>query len=285
MGKRIDDGGQDSASNAVDEVGDDQEPGSPAVDRRHILRLGGMAAAGAAGAAIASAVTASPAGATTGSMQFGASNDAGTDVTELTASSNTGTLLVINTGSGTPITVNSDGTAPRALYATSGGGDFIAAGDAAVVGESINSGVAGVLGSATSASGVHGVAANVSGIALGPAGVVGESSTAMGIAGASASGTGVYAASTSGDALAVNGKTTFTRSGSVSITGAAKSAVVTVVGNVTATSLVLAILQTNKAGVWVANAVPNVPAGKITITLNVAPGAGHTVKVAWFVIG
>src|SRR5262249_31733327 len=79
-----------------------EAPAVPAEDaagfsRRNALRLGGLAAAGAAGYAF---LRPTPAGATTGAMQFGSDNDAGTDGTGLTSSNSTDTLHLGNTSTG-----------------------------------------------------------------------------------------------------------------------------------------------------------------------------------------
>jgi hypothetical protein len=80
-----------------------------------MLRLGGMAAAGAAGAAVLSAAGASPADATTGNMQYGAYNNAGSDQTSLEATNTTDTLWV---GQNNP-----DGSAIQAVTAFGGPAD------------------------------------------------------------------------------------------------------------------------------------------------------------------
>lgn len=70
--------------------GDDGRPTS----RRQMLKLAGAAAVGAAGASLA---TAPSAGATTGTMMFGKSNDAMSSQTVLTSSATFQTLTVDNT--------------------------------------------------------------------------------------------------------------------------------------------------------------------------------------------
>jgi hypothetical protein len=84
-------------------------------------------------------------------------------------------------------------------------------------------------------------------------------------------------------ALSVQGVASFTRSGVVSLTGAASSVVVSVPGGLTATSHVLATLQTNTGTVAVRAAVPNPANGKVTIFLGANAPAGT--KIAWFVFG
>jgi hypothetical protein len=63
------------------------------VTRRNLLRLSGTAAGVAAGAVL---LRPQSAGATTAAMQFGAVNDAGASVTELTSSASQQTLLLTN---------------------------------------------------------------------------------------------------------------------------------------------------------------------------------------------
>jgi hypothetical protein len=88
------------------------------ISRRGALALGAAAAVGI-GAVADSVLSATPAGATTGNMQYGASNNAGTAETDLTSSATTETLSVVNTGTGEGIDVQSQGAA--AIKATSNG--------------------------------------------------------------------------------------------------------------------------------------------------------------------
>jgi hypothetical protein len=74
--------------------------------RRGLLRLAGAAALGGAAAGLLSNGTAS---ATTGAMQYGASNDSGTSTTVLTATA-TSTIIVNNTASGNGIIGQSTGS-------------------------------------------------------------------------------------------------------------------------------------------------------------------------------
>jgi len=86
-----------------------------------------------------------------------------------------------------------------------------------------------------------------------------------------------------GTALAVRGVASFTRSGVVTLGGRAKSAIVAVPGGLTASSHVLATMQTNTGTVGVRAAVPNPATGKVTIYLTGTAPKGT--KVAWFVFG
>jgi hypothetical protein len=71
-----------------------------AMERRRLLQLGGAAAAGVAGAAVGSSLVGGPAAATTGAMQFGTVNDAGTDLTGLVSSNADATLVLKNSSAG-----------------------------------------------------------------------------------------------------------------------------------------------------------------------------------------
>jgi hypothetical protein len=88
--------------------GDDGKPTS----RRQLFKLAGAAAVGAAGASLA---TAPSAGATTGTMMFGAANDAGTALTRLTSSNLSNTLEVDATAA------SASGGAPTAIFGSSTG--------------------------------------------------------------------------------------------------------------------------------------------------------------------
>ena len=74
----------------------DDDKGGGLTSRRGLFKLAGAAAVGAAGASLLSAT---PASATTGTMMFGTSNDAGADSTLLTSAA-AQTLEVRNSGSG-----------------------------------------------------------------------------------------------------------------------------------------------------------------------------------------
>jgi hypothetical protein len=94
-------------------------------------------------------------------------------------------------------------------------------------------------------------------------------------------GVGVYAraATTSQTALVVSGKVKFSRSGRTSLSSTATSKTVTLAG-VTASSYVLATMQTDVGGVYVRSVVP--ASGSFTIHLSKA--AGTTVVVGYLVI-
>ena len=154
--------------------------------------------------------------------------------------------------------------------------------DSGVWGEAVGGGV-GVAG-ATSTFGIGGNPA-VTGVNVGSGpGVKGESrSGGAAVHGLTASGgTGVLAqASGGGTALQVSGPALFSRSGLVTITGQ-QTATVSVSGGLSASALVLALLQTPIADLWVRAAEPDQATGEITIHLNRAPV--RSVQVAWFVV-
>jgi hypothetical protein len=78
--------------------------------RRQLFKLAGAAAVGSAGASLLSAT---PAGATLGTMMFGTGNNAGTDQTRLASSNTASTLLVTNTVAGSVALVGADGGSAR----------------------------------------------------------------------------------------------------------------------------------------------------------------------------
>ena len=120
-------------------------------------------------------------------------------------------------------------------------------------------------------------------------GVLGYAPTATAVKGQTTSGIGVLATATgSGTALNVSGRAQFSRSGVVTITYPAKSAVISAVP-VTAKSIALATIQKYLTGVYVVAAVPNLSgsSNSFTIYLNKAPGsstAPKSVVVGWQVI-
>jgi hypothetical protein len=156
---------------------------------------------------------------------------------------------------------------------------------AAVWGEHMAGGV-GASGT-TQSTGPAG-APGVSGVNHGSGpGVKGSSdSTGIGVYGTNQStGTGVLAENTgTGPALSVHGSALFSRSGTVVIPSGATKATVTPPGGLTASSLVLALLQDVAGGVMVKAAVPKPGAGTFQIVLNKAPTAPATATVAWLVV-
>jgi hypothetical protein len=162
----------------------------------------------------------------------------------------------------------------------------------------------GVAGSSNSASGVHGesTGANGSGVfgfnlsnsgikgagRIGIQGDVGPTQTAVhGFVGNSAApvppaGVGVVAQAQSASliALHVKGRAKFDRSGVVTVAGGTSSVTKTLAG-VTSSSLILAVLGQDRAGVWVRAAVPSAGTFKVILNKNVASAT----KVTYFVLG
>lgn len=143
-------------------------------------------------------------------------------------------------------------------------------------------GITGVVGSSNSANG---------------SGVLGEdltfSNVGRGVQGISHDGWGVFAVS-DGQALRVDGRATFSRSGIVNISHPRKTATVNVPGDLSTSSnfperpsLALAVVQNNLPGVYVRSAVLNPLIGSLTIYLNKAPGTvsnPKTAAVGWFLV-
>ena len=100
-----------------------------------------------------------------------------------------------------------------------------------------------------------------------------------GVFGYSDSGTGVYAKAATGTALYVNGKAKFSRSGRSTI-GSGKSSLVVNLAGVTTSSLVFAVLYSNRSGRYVRAVTPTT--GKFTIYLNTT--VTSSTYVSWFVV-
>ena len=185
----------------------------------------------------------------------------------------------------TTLTANLPGGSARTLKVTNSG----------TSGTGIVVSAVGVGIDATGLSGVTGTSNHPNGV-----GVTGLDATehpfGRGVAGQSTNGWGVWALSQKGQALRVEGRAVFSRSGTATITYPKKSVTLTVPGPAlagpvpgppaTPASLVFAVLQTNLSGVYVRAAVPQIGTNQITVYLNKAPGsssAPKTVTVAWFV--
>jgi hypothetical protein len=175
-----------------------------------------------------------------------------------TGGSAQGSAGVIGTGGPTGDGVIGTGGGGAAGVAGSGGPDN----GTGVVGGGAGTGD-GVRGTATAGNGVHGQATTAAGV-----GVLAEN-TAGGTA-LQASGSASFA-----------GTTTFSRSGLLTIAAGSSSATQTGV-TLTPTSLVLATLQQDRAGVWVRSAVPNIAKSSFTVHLSKAPSA--STSVAWFIV-
>jgi hypothetical protein len=142
---------------------------------------------------------------------------------------------------------------------------------------------AGVAGSSTEHVGVDGHSisfAGVQGRSGSGVGVLGVSESAAGVSGVSESGIGVHAQS-GATALRVDGKATFSRSGRLTLTAGQSSIAKTNV-MLSRYSMVLAVLQTNRAGIYVRAVVPSPSTSSFRVYLNArVPG---TTNVAWFVL-
>jgi hypothetical protein len=134
----------------------------------------------------------------------------------------------------------------------------------------------GVDGSSTDNIGVHGSSSAEDG-----AGVFGESFISVGVIGSSSIGTGVLARAGRGTALRVDGKATFSRSGRLTL-AAGQSSIAKTSVTLSRYSMVLALLQTNRPGIYVRAVVPSPSTSSFRVYLNTAvPG---TTYVAWFVL-
>ncbi len=164
-----------------------QEPdANGAVTRRGAFKVLGAAAAGGVGVALGSAiVSAEPAAATTGAMQYGVNNFAGSDPTILSAvtAADAVTFLARN--------FEASGHALYGLMANPSG--IGPTSGSAVIGDTIGSspGVEGLSGGGT---GVHGVSGSSTGGMGpgGPIGVSGESTDGIGAAGVSINAIGLF---------------------------------------------------------------------------------------------
>jgi hypothetical protein len=141
---------------------------------------------------------------------------------------------------------------------------------------------AGVAGSSTEHVGVDGSSisfAGVQGRSGSGVGVHGVGGSA-GVFGWSDAGIGVHAQG-GGTALRVDGKATFSRSGRLTLT-AGQSSIAKTGLLLSRYSLVLAVLQTNRPGIYVRAVVANPSTSSFRVYLNTAvPG---TTNVAWFVL-
>ncbi len=212
--------------------------------------------------------------------------------------SDTGRGLFGRSTSGTGVSAQTD--TGRGVYATSAALD-----KTAILGQSTgnSAGIQGISGTISPAAepetGVQGTA-NQSTLSNG---VYGQSTLGAGVWGASTEGIGVigtaegldsigvYAVGplglyaegpVDGYAVAVQGAAWFSRSG-VATLASGSFVTVAVEGGLAADAMVLATVQSNRAGIWVRAAVPNPTTGNVIIYLNTSvPGS---TKVAWFVVG
>lgn len=148
---------------------------------------------------------------------------------------------------------------------------------AGVLGQSGLEGVRGEGGTGVAGTGAFGVTGN---------------GTQVGVFGFTATGTGVgVMAETEGGgtsaAFQCRGPAVFDRSGVASVTFPRTFVSVRVHNGLSASAIVLALMQNAIAGVYVTSAVPDRAASTITIHLNKAPGSASrrgTAHIAWFVV-
>jgi hypothetical protein len=262
--------------------------------RRRFIMGAGVAAGALAVEAIATA-TAAQAG-TDGDVVLGGSNQTNSE-TSITSSAGIALYADSTDPSGVGVWGDGNGTGLRG-----------AGGDIGVHGEGHNTGVkghglevngvygytdadsaSGVYGENLTGTGGYGVAGRSSSPALGAkqgAGVLGENTAnGVGVWGHAVNGTGVYADSPSGFALQVNGRASFSRSGTGVVNGTSitpKSSIRISSVALSSRSLVLTTPQKNVGGVWIQAAVPNVAGGYVTIYLNKAVTVSY--PVAWFIV-
>jgi hypothetical protein len=210
--------------------------------------------------------------------------------------SDTGRGLFGRSTAGTGVSAQSD--TGRAVYGTTAALD-----KTAVLGQNTTGGSTGVQGYAGGGNppvpdgqtGVQGnsnmsTAANgVLGRSTIGTGAWGDTTDGLGVAGTgSGSGSvGVYASggaglyATGGVALVADGPALFTTSGKKTITSGSSTSV-TVPGGLVSASIGLAVLQTNKTGVWVRAVALNTTNSTMTIYLNTSVSSATT--IGWFVI-
>lgn len=210
--------------------------------------------------------------------------------------SDTGRGLFGRSTAGTGVSAQTD--TGRAVYGTTGATD-----KTAILGQNTNGGSSGVQGFAgggtppapepqtgvdgvsnlsTDANGVHGgstIGTGVWGTTSDGIGVIGSGTAANSIGVLGDGSVGVYASG--GVGLLVDGPALFSTSGKKTITSGS-STTITVPGGVVAGSIGLAVLQTNKSGLWVRAVTTNPTAGTITVYLNTTVAASTV--IGWFVI-
>jgi len=167
------------------------------------------------------------------------------------------------------------------VYGQSGAADGFALTRDGVRGYTNSAAAAGVRGeNAAGGPGLSGATTSVG--RLGHAAVDGANAgTGPGVRGVGGIGVLAQAKTNGATALEVLGPAVFSRSGLLTI-GAGASDVIGVGVKLTAASLVLATLQENLAGIYVASAVPNVAGDSFTVHLNKA--TPKAAKVAWFIV-
>jgi hypothetical protein len=214
----------------------------------------------------------------TGSGVWGDGGTNGTGVTGNGAGNGVGVIGHGGTYGGGVIGYGgSGGSGTTGVYGAGG-----AASGTGVEGTGSGSG-AGVIGNGGSSDGT-GVTGNGYGNGTG---VVGASHSGWGVfgysfGGAGTAGVGVRAENESdGNALEVEGKAAFSRSGLLTVPAGSAKATQTGVA-LTSASLMLATLQRHQSGLYVLAAVPNVSGSSFTVYLS--QNVSASTSVAWFII-
>jgi hypothetical protein len=127
-------------------------------------------------------------------------------------------------------------------------------------------------------TGVFGVAGGTTAVAM-----LGSAPQGQAVRGESASGTGGFFTSKTGQALHVQGKTTFSRSGHATVAAGASHVDVTVAGGLVGSPLCFANLMAFVSGVSVAAVLPNVPANG-TLRIRLTRSVPTATPVAWIVM-
>ena len=279
-----------------------------ATTRRALLAA---AAGGAAALAAQAAVPLAAQGHDPDDVALGATNAAtaateidatGAGVSAFVASSAAGSAVVATAAAGSAVVATSTGAVGinahetddlfAAVYAIGGDGT-----NAAAVGDTAATGIYGFTPTPADptafGSGVWGDSGDAGVVGTGGLGVLGLGNFGVEGDGFGTGGTGVFgyaggpgtigvqafAASTDRVALKVTGKAQFTRSGRATISAGASSKAITLAG-VSTSSLVFAVLASNRSGRWVRAVVS--AAGKFTIYLNTSVTSAS--YVFWWVL-
>lgn len=199
--------------------------------------------------------------------------------------STTGTGVSSSSGSGKAhYASNGSATNPAILAQNTAGSSAIEgySGGGAPPPAEAKTGIHGVANQDTTSNGVLGRSTHGTGLwgdTTDGVGVVGTGSVDASIGVVGSGGLGVYAAG--GIGLVVDGPSIFSTSGKQTIASGSLTTV-SVPGGLGSDSIALAVLQTNKAGVWVRAVTQNVAGGTITIYLNTSVSSSTT--IGWFVI-
>ncbi|MEP6758131.1 MAG: twin-arginine translocation signal domain-containing protein [Actinomycetota bacterium] len=233
---------------------------APTKDRRDILKGALAVAAGAAATAIATAGPAEAADGANLALGQAATNQSSTKT--LWTNDDTNWMLELNGNLGLRSTMNGTGPGYAVLAETNSSGQP----------------ALGANNDDASGTGVYAQADGATAI-----GAHATSNAGTGLKGRTQTGTAVLAvAEAGGVGLDVQGPALFSRSGHATV-GARKASVKVTGQSIDTGTMVLAVLQQQRAGVWVTAAVPAPAADTFTIFLN--KSVGKKTKVAWFLLG